>query len=182
MKKVMIALLVLTVVTVEVYAQQNTGDFLDLRSVASHDSDLRFNNPLWSPDGKFIALSDENYNGVYIYNTIENTYLYLEITDAPSSGYSYNWSYDSGKLGFKLLIPTKEDEFPLQMPVVFHLDKQELAGELAPGDKSHMHQAKIAGRGLRPRPKPLLAGIDGTLRTGLQTPSGRSCMNKNSWL
>ncbi len=80
MKKVMIALLVLTVVTVEVYAQQNPGDFLDLRSVASHDSDLRFNNPLWSPDGKFIALSDENYNGLYIYNTIENTYL--EITDA----------------------------------------------------------------------------------------------------
>ena len=35
-----------------------------------------------------------------------------------------------------------------------------------------MHQAKIAGRGLQPRPKPLLAGIDGTLRTGLQTPSG----------
>jgi len=59
MKKVMIALLVLTVVTVEVYAQQNPGDFLDLRSVASHDSDLRFNNPLWSPDGKFIALSDK---------------------------------------------------------------------------------------------------------------------------
>jgi len=45
-----------------------------------------------------------------------------------------------------------------------------------------LHQAKIAGRGLQPRPKPLLAGIDGRLRTGLQTPSGRSCMNKNSWL
>ena len=31
----------------------------------------------------------------------------------------------------------------------------------------------VAGRGLQPRPKLMLRGPDRTLRTGLQTPSGR---------
>ncbi len=45
-----------------------------------------------------------------------------------------------------------------------------------------MHQAETAGRGLQPRPKPLLSWICKTLRTGLQTPSGTSWINKNRQL
>ena len=61
---------------------------------------LRFNNPLCSPDNRYIALADENCNGVYLYDTKNGSCL--QITDAPSSGYAYYWSHDGRKLGFKL--------------------------------------------------------------------------------
>jgi len=97
---------------------------LPIAALAADPADLRFNNPLASPDNRYIALANENCNGVYLYDT--TTGSYLQITDAPSSGYAYNWSHDSSKLGFKLLISVGDGHFQLQMPVVFDINRKEL--------------------------------------------------------
>ncbi len=81
-------------------------------------------NPVWSPDGRHLALSDDRGNGVYLYDT--QTETVLQITDAPSSGYTFNWSPDGKRLGFKLLIPQAGSVFPLQVPAIYHLDRREL--------------------------------------------------------
>jgi Tol biopolymer transport system component len=86
---------------------------------------LRFGNPVWSPDGRHLALSDDHGNGVYVYDTEAESIL--QITDAPSSGYAFNWSPDGRRLGFKLLIPQAGSVFPLQAPVVYSLDQRKLA-------------------------------------------------------
>jgi Tol biopolymer transport system component len=80
-------------------------------------------NPLWSHDGKYLILSDNNSNGVYIYNTNDSSLL--QITDAPSSGYKYNWAYDSKKIGFKLLIKNSDGTIS-QIPVVFDVKNNEM--------------------------------------------------------
>lgn len=80
-------------------------------------------NPLWSPDGKYLLLTDRNSNGVYVYNTEDSTLF--QITDAPSSGYKYNWSCNSEKVGFKLLVKTDNGSY-IQMPVIYDLEKKEM--------------------------------------------------------
>ncbi|HLE87107.1 MAG TPA: hypothetical protein VI727_05545, partial [Candidatus Brocadiaceae bacterium] len=80
-------------------------------------------NPLWSPDGKYLLLTDKNSNGIYVFNT-EDSSLF-QITDAPSSGYKYNWSYDSEKVGFKLLVKTDSGSY-IQIPVIYDLKKKEM--------------------------------------------------------
>jgi Tol biopolymer transport system component len=102
-------------------AQDDTGKPL---AVPGDSGVPRFGNPLWSPDGRYLALSDQRSDGVYLYDTQAGTCL--QITDAPSSGYAFNWSPDGTRLGFKLLIPTPGSVFPLQMPVVFEVQRQEL--------------------------------------------------------
>lgn len=85
---------------------------------------LRFGNPVWSPDGRHLAISDDHGDGVYLYDT--QTESVLQITDARSSGYAFNWSPDGRRLGFKLLISKAGSIFPLQAPAVYNLDQQKL--------------------------------------------------------
>jgi len=85
---------------------------------------LRFDHPVWSPDGRHLALTDVQGNGVFVYDVQTGTCL--KITDAPSSGYAYHWSPDGRRLGFKLLIPVVGRVFPLQMPVFYDLDQRKL--------------------------------------------------------
>lgn len=72
-------------------------------------SSLQFDNPSWSPDGKWLAFSDGNRNGLYLYSTADKTTI--QIADSPSTGYACNWSPDGTKLGFKLLVPNGESFF-----------------------------------------------------------------------
>lgn len=87
--------------------------------------EMRFGNPVWSPDGRHLALSDDRSNGIYLYDA--QTESILQVTDARSSGYAFNWSSDGRRLGFKLLIPQAGSVFPLQAPVVYSLDQGKLA-------------------------------------------------------
>jgi len=101
------------------------GDGLDQRSLLARDAGaLRFGKVVWSPDGRYLALTDRDFNGLYLYHTSDRACL--KITDAPGSGYICNWSADGQRLGFKLLIPVADGACPLQMPVVFEVRRKEL--------------------------------------------------------
>ena len=100
-------------------------------------------NPLWSYDGNFLLLSDNNSDGVYIYN-IDDSSL-VQITDAPSSGYKYNWSFNTREIGFKLLIKTDEDLFK-QVPVIFDLKNNEMVALHEAVDKAGVPSFSADGK------------------------------------
>ncbi len=103
-----------------------TGAAAGTRGAASPAySTPRFANPVWSPDGRRLALSGGNHDGVYVLDT--TTGGCLRITDAPSSGYAYNWSADGRYLGFKLLMAGGEAGSLLQAPVLFDVTTQQLS-------------------------------------------------------
>lgn len=104
----------------------------------------RFGNPVWSPDGRSLALSDQSRDGVYVYDTIAESCV--RITDSPGSGYAYHWSADGRRLGFKLLIPRENRVFPLQMPVLFDLDKRELLPLHEPVDRAGVPSFSLDGK------------------------------------
>lgn len=81
-----------------------------------------FDNPVWSPDGRHVAMSGQDGQGVYVLEL--DTGDCLRITDAPSSGYAVNFSPDGQRLGFKLLIPQTGRAFPLQQPIVFEIGER----------------------------------------------------------
>jgi len=83
---------------------------------------LQFDNPSWSPDGKWLAFSDGNRNGLYLYSTADKTTI--QIADSPSTGYACNWSPDGTKLGFKLLVPNGESF--LHLPAWFDIQNRQV--------------------------------------------------------
>lgn len=50
-------------------------------------------NPVFSPDGNYIAYTKEGYHGIYLYNLNSNTYF--QLTDEPTAGFGFKWSSDS---------------------------------------------------------------------------------------
>lgn len=86
------------------------------------DAQLSFDNPVWSPDGRHLALSGQDGQGVYVLEL--DTGDCLRITDTPSSGYAVNFSPDGQRLGFKLLVPQAGRDFPRQQPVVFEIGER----------------------------------------------------------
>ncbi len=53
-------------------------------------------NPTWSPDGKMIAYSSANFNGIWIAD--ENGLNSVKITGDTGAGFGYSWSADSKSL------------------------------------------------------------------------------------
>ncbi len=50
-------------------------------------------NPVFSPDGKNIAYTKSNYQGIWIYNLQSNKSV--QLTDEMAAGFSFKWSSDS---------------------------------------------------------------------------------------
>ena len=85
-------------------------------------ADSQFDNPSYSPDGKWIAMSDGQHNGLYLHNKADNTSI--QVGSSPSGAYAYNWSSDGKKLGFKVLVSTGVDGVIAQVPVVYDVEKR----------------------------------------------------------
>jgi Tol biopolymer transport system component len=60
--------------------------------------DGSFMAPLWSPDGKGLALSGEKYDGLYTTDLFGNMRL---VSDAPLSGWKPSWSPDGQNIAFR---------------------------------------------------------------------------------
>ncbi len=52
--------------------------------------------PLWSPDGRYLALSGPGYQGLWLYDREDGTLRRL--TDAPAAGFGFSWSADGTTL------------------------------------------------------------------------------------
>ncbi|MBT3496777.1 MAG: hypothetical protein HOG68_08105 [Candidatus Marinimicrobia bacterium] len=53
----------------------------------------QFINPIFSPNGKYLVITEQNYTGIYLYH-IESRTLH-KITSDPSAGFGMNWSANS---------------------------------------------------------------------------------------
>lgn len=69
--------------------------------------------PKWSPDNRTIAVSTENYRGIYLlnYQTGEMTTL----TDEPATGFGFQWSGDGKSI---LTVVSKEENKQIKRAVV----------------------------------------------------------------
>jgi hypothetical protein len=97
--------------------------------------DLRtLSNPVWSPDSNRIALTGENFAGVYVYDVRTNELL--AVTDAMSSGYAMRWSRDGLRLGFRDFVYLDGVETPLQVPAVYDVAQGRIVELRAPTDRA----------------------------------------------
>ncbi|MGB9624723.1 MAG: immunoglobulin domain-containing protein [Phycisphaerae bacterium] len=94
------------------------------------DVPRRFDNPAYSPDGRWIALAGGPLNALYLYDTVAQAAT--EVAGTPGSGYACNWSADGTKLGFKLFVPAGGGSAPLQVPAFFHTGKRVVIALHAP--------------------------------------------------
>ncbi len=50
-------------------------------------------NPVFSPDGNYLAFTKAGYHGIYIYDLISKSHF--QLTDEPAAGFAFKWSSDS---------------------------------------------------------------------------------------
>ncbi|MDD5765112.1 MAG: hypothetical protein PHW79_02495 [Candidatus Marinimicrobia bacterium] len=81
--------------------------------LVSPESSGYFMAPKWSPDGKTIAVSAENYKGIYLinYQTGEMTTL----TDESAAGFGFQWSGDGNSI---LTTISKEENKKIKRAIV----------------------------------------------------------------
>ncbi|MBN2092348.1 PD40 domain-containing protein [candidate division KSB1 bacterium] len=60
--------------------------------------------PTWSPDGKFIAMTGENYRGIWIMDF--NGIIFQQLSDDERVGYRFCWSNDSREIACRLIKST----------------------------------------------------------------------------
>ncbi len=79
-----------------VYSQEGTlsVDTEPVR-IAGGDGEF-FMAPKFSPDGEKLAFTQPRYNGLWVMNLADETIQ--QITDAPSAGFGFSWSEDSGAI------------------------------------------------------------------------------------
>lgn len=53
--------------------------------------DVRINNARWSPDGRYIAFTDQKYHGLQLFDSVSKTVTTL--SDYDGAGYGYQWSH-----------------------------------------------------------------------------------------
>jgi Tol biopolymer transport system component len=91
MKKTVISILMLTAGLgfASPQGKQASGEPM---KVAGNPQEIRM-NPVWSPDGNYLAFTEANYKGIYVLDIKSNEVK--KITDEASAGYAMEWSSDS---------------------------------------------------------------------------------------
>ncbi len=60
------------------------------------DKSVRYENPVWAPDGQQVAFCAEGFNGLYVMNTATRTVK--QISNDTGVGYMFQWSADSREI------------------------------------------------------------------------------------
>ncbi|MDZ7374349.1 MAG: hypothetical protein ONB23_10315 [candidate division KSB1 bacterium] len=66
------------------------------RKIAGGEPELRLMRPVWSPDGSMLALTGENYRGLWVVGADGGGLR--QLTDEFAAGYGMEWSLDSGAI------------------------------------------------------------------------------------
>lgn len=64
------------------------------------DQETNFMTPKWSPDGKHLALTSDQYHGIYLYS-FDSTAL-INISEQPGVGFGVAWSAQSDKIATRI--------------------------------------------------------------------------------
>lgn len=64
----------------------------------------RLFHPTWSPDGKYLAMTGENYRGIWIMDF--NGIIFQQLSDEDRIGYRFVWSNDSREIACRLIKST----------------------------------------------------------------------------
>ncbi len=85
-------LLMVLVITAQIFAQELFRVQPEEVLVSPANEGVQFRNPKWSPDGSRIALTGNNYRGIWIYE-LSTRQLEL-LTDEGAAGFGFSWSAD----------------------------------------------------------------------------------------
>lgn len=77
-----------------------------------------FMNPVWSPDGNFIAMSGNNNNSIHVLDV--HTGQIRQLVEADRSGYGFSWSADSEHILYRHT--TVGDRIVEHAPAIVDLD------------------------------------------------------------
>jgi len=78
-------------------------------------------SPLWSPDGRWIALTTESFRGIVIVSPDDGTVV--NVTDDPAAGYKPSWSPDGKSLAY--LVSRDESGTLLKALALYDFDRGE---------------------------------------------------------
>ncbi|MDP2338749.1 MAG: hypothetical protein Q8N05_20320 [Bacteroidota bacterium] len=73
-----------------------SGTTYEIKNLKAITSEKYFAAPVWSPDGKMIALTDLNFKGISVENVADGTPK--KITDDEGAGFRFSWSPDSKEI------------------------------------------------------------------------------------
>ncbi len=77
-----------------------------------------FMNPVWSPDGNFIAMSGNNHNSIHLLDV--QTGQIRQLVEADRSGYGFSWSADSEHILYRH--STTTDRIVQHAPAIVNVD------------------------------------------------------------
>lgn len=66
----------------------------------------RLFHPVWSPDGKYLAMTSDNYRGIWVMDL--RSYNTVPLTDEERAGYGFEWSSDSREIACRTVKVAKK--------------------------------------------------------------------------
>jgi len=92
MRKIILLILAGLIISV------NAQDLFEVVSISKllDGNEISFMNPKWSPDGKTIAVTGENYRGLWIID--RQTKKIKQLSEDLAAGFAYEWSPDGSSI------------------------------------------------------------------------------------
>lgn len=102
---ILLAFLVIFTGILPLSAAEKTGPAKESATPLTHGG-YRLFQPVWSPDGKYLAMTSDNYRGIWVMDL--KSYNIVPLTDEERVGYGLEWSSDSREIACRTVKTTKK--------------------------------------------------------------------------